>query len=464
MTELRPYQARDVERIRASYLSGHKAPLYVAPPGAGKTVMFAYICRGANARGNRVLVLCHRTELIEQISAALTDQGVEHGYIAADYPYRRGHSVYVASVFTLARRLEVFRPDLVVVDEAHHTVASTTWGKILQAYAQAKRLGVTATPCRLSGEGLDAYYDDLIVGPTHEELIDEGYLTPLRAYAPPTIETRGLHTRAGDYIPAEVVERVDRTSVTGDAVEHYARLCPGRRAVVFDVSVEAARKRAAAFRAAGFTAECLDGTLDRSVRAVDVADFRAGRTQVLTSVDIVSEGFDLPAIEVGISLRPTQSLGLWLQQTGRILRPLAGKSVALLFDHSGNCYRHGFPTERRDWSLAGVPAARDGGESQRSVRVCTACFAVNSQGARICKACGVPFPIEARKVPTKKGDLTELTPDELRAKRLQREQHQEQERAKTLEALINLGRIRGMRNPEGWAEHVYAARRAKGRA
>jgi DNA repair protein RadD len=462
---LRDYQERDVDRIRRVLRTGKRAPLYVAPCGAGKTVLFSHIAMTVQKRGHAVVILCHRAELIDQISTALTAFGVEHGFIAAGYPFIRGHSVYVASVFTMVRRLELFHPDFIIVDEAHHTAAST-WEQILKASSKAFVLGVTATPCRKTGS-LASFYDEIIIGPSYEELTNAGFLTPLEIFAPPTISVAGLHSRAGEFIPTEVALRTDKPSVTGDAIDHYRRICPGKRAAVFDINVEVARKRAEAFRAAGFTAEAIDGTLSREVRAMAVAGFREGRIQILTSVSLVTEGFDLPAVEVGIDLSPTQSLATYIQRAGRLLRPMAGKSVATLFDHARNVERFGFPTESRVWSLDGVTEGTNSGQSERSSRTCPSCYAVNRPGARTCKACGKAFPIEGRHVPQKKGELKKLTPEDARAlaekRRLQREGKITQAFARTETQLVALGRQRGMKNPEGWAKHIIQARSARGR-
>jgi superfamily II DNA or RNA helicase len=421
--------------------------------------MFVRICEGAVSKGKRVLILAHRTELVDQISQALSDEGVGHSYIAAGYPWSHGWSVYVASVFTIAKRPGLFHPDLIIVDEAHHAVLRTTWGKVLSSYPRAQILGVTATPCRLSGEGLNDIFDDLITGPTHEELIREGYLTPVRVYAPPTIDTEGLRTRAGDYETAGLIERADTAVVTGDCIAHYRRIAPGSRAVVFDVGVEAARRRAIAFRDAGYAAECIDGDTPKDVRALAIAGFRTGRVQVLVSCELASEGFDLPAIEVGISLRPTASLSLWLQQSGRVLRPFPGKTCAILFDHAGNTLRHGLPTESRTWTLAGAFEVAHRGEPRRSLRTCPACFAVSLAGAVECRSCGKVFPVEARKIAEVEGELSEITAEDL----IKRRKKQEQGRAETFEALVALGRLRGMRKPHAWAHYVMQARQRKRR-
>ena len=436
--------------------------LYVLPPGGGKTILFSSICAGAVSLGKRVLILCHRAELIDQVSRAIEDQGVQHGYISAQYEYERGLPVYIASVFTLAKRLALFTPDLVVIDEAHHVTPTTTWGRILEHYPKALRLGVTASPIRLSGQGLDSFFEAMVEGPTYETLIAEGFLTPVKVYAPPTIDTQGLHTRLGDYAQGEVAERATKPSVTGDAIEHYRRLTPGKRAVVFDVSIAAARARADSFRAAGFTADCIDGSLDPQLRRRLVSDFRAGRLQVLTSCELISEGFDLPAIEVGISLRPTQSIGLYLQQTGRILRPFEGKSVSYLFDHAGNVHRFGLPTQSRSWSLSGLAESTHGAKPVASVRVCPQCFCAQSNRVLVCVQCGHRFESRPRAVVEREGELEEitLTADQLAARR----KRAEQGKARSLESLIEIGRMRRMRNPVGWATHVFNARKAKGRA
>jgi DNA repair protein RadD len=459
---LRPYQERALEDIRNSYRTGHRAPLLCSPCGSGKTRMFASICASAAQRSTRVLILAHRTELVDQISQALTDENCAHSYIASGYPYVQS-SVYVASVFSVARRLDCFNPDLVVVDEAHHATRRTTWGKVLAAYPNAKILGVTATPCRLSGEGLGDIFDDLIIGPTHDELIQQGFLTPVRVYAPPTIDTEGLRTRAGDYQAGDIIDRADTATVTGDCIEHYRRITPGARAIVFDVSVDAARKRADAFRAAGFTAEAIDGNTPRDVRALAIANFRSGRVQVLTSCELVSEGFDLPAIEVGICLRPTQSLSLWLQQSGRVLRPFPGKSSAILFDHAGNTLRHGMPTQTRSWSLSGAPEVADRGKPGRGLRTCASCFAVSPAHAQTCRECGEAFHVEPREVRQEKGDLEEVTEESLADQLINARKRQEQGRADTFEALVALGLRRGMQRPHAWAHFVMKARARKRR-
>ena len=458
---LRPYQNKALDDVRAAYRAGARAPLLVSPTGSGKTVMFSSITNGAIAKGKRVLILCHRVELLEQIERALREFNIVPGIIAANRAESPRAKVQVASVFTLARRLaRVAPPDLIIVDEAHHAIGKSTWGAVLKHWAQALVLGVTATPIRLSSkESLADTFDHLVLGPTVQQLIDLGALSPVTVYAPPGPDLSGVHTRMGDYIQSELSTVMTERKVVGDAVEHYQRLAPGRPAVAFCVSIEHAKHMAQSFREGGFTSVNIDGSLDASVRAAIVRDFTAGRINVLTSCDLISEGFDVPRIEVGLLLRPTQSLGLFLQQCGRVLRPSEGKSRALILDHAGNTYRHGLPQQDREWALepgTGVGGRSGGVGEVGPVRVCKRCFSASAGTRSVCGECGTPFEVKARTIGTADGELREVEPS-VSAPRPARRGNP----ADSLEALTALGEMRGYKNPAGWARHVFEARQKK---
>jgi superfamily II DNA or RNA helicase len=456
---LRGYQEQMVADIRARYRAGDHRVLAVAPTGSGKTVVFSYIAAHAVRREQRVLILVHRTELLDQVSRSLHDFGTPHGVIAAGYNPRSQEAVQVASVFSLVGRLRRGLPlesTLIVVDEAHHAVSSTTWGRVLTHFPAARVLGVTATPVRLSGEGLGECFDSMVVGPSVTGLIAEGALAPFRVFCPPTIDTGGMHTRMGDFVRTELTARSDTPTVTGDAVQHYQRLAPGRAAVVFCVNIKHAEHVAEQFTAAGVSAHSVDGTMDRGLRREIVTAFTRGQLQVLTSCDLVSEGFDCPRIEVGISLRPTASVGLWLQQLGRCLRPFPGKTEALLFDHAGNVARHGLPDDDWEWSLEGRAMRRRDSDGAVSVRICPKCFAANKSGRPVCAECGAPFPAKPRQLEQQDGELVEL--DRQRRKKIQR---QEVWQAKSYEGLVALGASRRYRFPEIWARRILEWRENK---
>jgi superfamily II DNA or RNA helicase len=453
IVQLRPYQQQAVNDLRMAYRSGARAPLLVLSTGAGKTVIFAAITQTAAARGRRVLILVHRRELIHQASAKLTQAGVTHGIIAAGFE-PSDHPVQVASVQTLARRLHriVAQPDLIVIDEAHHATANT-WGKALSHWPDALRLGVTATPVRQDGRGLGMVFDQLVLGPSTAELMAAGYLTPARIYAPPPVaDLTGIHRRAGDYAIDEAAERMDRPTVTGDAISHYQRIGAGQPAIVFCCNVKHAEHVCHAFNNSGVQAATLLGCTDPVRRDATVAGFAAGTLQVLVTVDVVSEGFDIPAAGCAILLRPTQSLGLYLQQVGRVLRPAPGKTAAIVLDHVGNVHRHGFPDDHRDWTLA--DRERRGGSTGQpapSVRTCEVCFAA-FKPAPMCPCCGAACAPPPRLIRQQDGELKELQREAVQQRVAERK------KAQSIEQLIAVGQARGMKNPAGWARHVFYAR------
>ena len=175
MITLRPYQTQLIDLARASFARGHHAPLVVSPTGSGKTLCFAEICRSAAEHKNRTLVIVHRLEIMEQTRAKLYDLGVSAGMIAPGRP-PTAEMVQVAMIQTLVRRLStVRRPDLIVLDEAHHCVSQNSHGRALAYWREVPRLGFTATPSRADGVGLHEMFDDLIIGPTVAELVKGGF-------------------------------------------------------------------------------------------------------------------------------------------------------------------------------------------------------------------------------------------------------------------------------------------------
>jgi DNA repair protein RadD len=466
---LRPYQTRDVERLRAAYRSGHRAPLYVLPTGGGKTYTFAYITSQAAARGNRVLILVHRQELLLQSSESLDSIGVDHGLIAPGHTMTTD-PVQVASVQTLVRRLDrITPPDLIVIDESHHSGAET-WGKILRAFPEARLLGVTATPCRLDGAGLGTvaggFFDCMVQGPTIMDLIEEGYLSRPKVYAPPTgVDLSGVHTRMGDYVKSEMAAAIDKPKITGSAVEHYRRLCAGVPAIAFCASVAHAEHVAEEFRTAGFRAASIDGGMADGERKGRIRDLGSGGLQILTSCDIISEGTDIPVVGAALLLRPTQSLGLFLQQVGRALRPYPGKQHAVILDHVGNCLRHGLPDEEREWSLEGHKGSRASAKSQDvnvRTRQCERCYGVHRPAPR-CPFCGheyddAPLPEQVD------GELREI--DEEQAEFLRRAKRREVGKAvamaNSLAELQALAKEFGY--APGWAWHRWQMKRGRQQA
>lgn len=463
MLSLRPYQSDSVDGVRESFKSNHRSPLLVLPTGGGKTVVFSHIAASTSMRGKKVIILVHRVELLRQTSSALHKSDVKHGLINPKFTPDLTAPVQVCSVQTLVKRMHKLplNPDLIIVDEAHHATAGT-WKKIIDFYPKARILGVTATPVRSDGVGLGAdaggLFDDLIIGPQIQELIDQGYLVAPVIYAPgDKLDLTGVRTKMGDYDKAELNKRVDKPQITGSAVAHYTKLCPGTPAVVFCVSVAHAEHVSNEFRAAGYRSYAVDGTTDDDVRKKVLGGLGNGTVDVVCSCDLISEGTDIPAIGCAILLRPTKSTGLYIQQVGRALRPCAGKDRAIILDHVGNVITHGMPQEDRAWTLDGKTKNSRGGDSAGiKVKQCPKCYAVHLPAPN-CSQCGHFYEVEMGAPDEVEGELREVTAAE--AQKMKMAKTREVSKAKTLEDLQMIAAARGYK--PSWASYILKAREAK---
>jgi superfamily II DNA or RNA helicase len=466
---LRPYQQKGVEELRARFRAGDRNVLYQLPTGGGKTVVFSYITEGASKRGNRVLILVHRQELIRQTSASLQEIGVDHGIIAPGFT-PSFDDVQVASVQTLVRRLDrIHPPNLIISDECHHAGAAS-WSKIFNKFTRANILGVTATPCRLDGKGLGraagGFFDSMVNGPPVSELIDAGYLARPKVYAPPVgADLSNLRKKYGEFVTADAAAAMDKPVITGCAVEHYRKLANNVPAIAFCASVAHAEHVADQFRAAGYQAASIDGTMHDNDRKARIAALGNGGLHVLTSCDIISEGTDIPIVGAAILLRPTASMGLYLQQVGRALRMYDGKTHAVILDHVGNVMRHGMPEEDREWSLEGAKLAAKGkkkDEDDIKVKQCEQCYAVHEPAPK-CPVCGHVYEVSAREIQQAEGELQELDSKrmaEIEADRAKMFRKREEGQCRTLEDFQKLGEKRGY--SPGWAYHRYRSKQSRG--
>lgn len=480
MIRLRSYQQKMVDGLRASYNQGKRSPLLVLPTGGGKTFIFCYVAEKSKQKGNNILILVHRDELLRQASASLLKLDVYHGLISPQYTPNYGEQVQVASVQTYVSRMDKisWKPDLIVPDEAHHGVAGT-WARIFGFHPDARILGVTATPVRTDGRGLGDIFDDMIIGPTMRWLMDEGYLTDYKAYAPKIQADLSSITlnAAGDYNDRALAAAMDKPVITGDAVQHYKRICPGVPAVAFCSSIEHAKHVAESFREAGFDFRSLDGKMKPSDRAELIKMLGDGTIHGLTSCDIISEGTDIPVVTCAILLRPTQSEGLFLQQVGRALRPVynkhcklntqeerlhaiatSEKKEAIILDCVGNLMRHGLPDDDRGWQLDQTQrriTEASATPDEDKMKQCPECYAAHRPCPK-CPNCGFVYVILSAGPPEQiDGDLHAVDPDAMRKARAKIESMMENK----YRHLLKLEKERGYK--EGWAKHVVEGSRAK---
>jgi superfamily II DNA or RNA helicase len=387
---LRDYQIEAVDKIRTALQHGEPV-MYQAPTGSGKTVIFCYVAKRATSKGHRVGILVHRRELIKQTCNKLTESEVEHGVVAADWPQNLGRAVQVCSVQTLARRRSLIHKlgiNLWIIDEAHHTTANT-YQTIFEECTQSAVLGVSATPCRMTGAGLGTFFRHLVLGPKVSWLIEHGHLSKYVAYSTPLADTSKISVRAGDFKADMLNELMNQRGITGDAVQHYQEHLNGAPTIVFCVSVAHAEAVAQQYRDAGFQAVSVDGSLDQFERDRRIAGLGDGSVQVLTSCELISEGLDIPLVVGAQLLRPTKSVSLYLQQVGRVLRPSPGKERAIILDHVGNIMRHGLPAMDRVWTLdKGVKAVEE--EAEKMLVTCPACSAAVYE-SETCPECGYVF-------------------------------------------------------------------------
>ena len=405
---LREYQLEAVENLREKIRAGLRSLVLVSPTGSGKTVMASHIIDNASQKGNPVLFLAHRKELIDQASGKLDTFEVPHGVIMAGYPLDSTAPVQVASVQTAIRRKLPANFKLIIVDEAHHAAAES-YKKIIDLYPDAIVIGLTATPYRADGRGLGNIFQDWVRVASVTDLVDWGFLVPAKYWAPESIDLQGVKRSKVDFDETELAGRVNKPRLVGNIVEHYSKIAPGERAICFAVNCDHSRAIVDTFNASGIPAAHLDAETPRGKREDILADLALGKLLIVSNCGILSEGYDNPAISVCIQARPTMSLSLHLQQIGRVLRPHPDKVVAKVLDHAGNTLRHGFASDDHLVDLSkGIGQKKDPQEKIPTLRTCSQCYAVLPAGMTECPSCGAQLGALPKPVKTAAGNLREV--------------------------------------------------------
>ena len=359
-TKLRPYQQHLKEEIFEGWQFYYQLMLQL-PTGTGKTVLFSSIIKDLAAVPNtKILIVAHRKELVEQISTWLDRFQVEHGVIISGRKRNLDNSIQVASIQTYTNKanqalMDSFSPDFIIIDEAHHTVAQT-YQSLWSKYPKAWKLGVTATPYRLSHDSFRSLYSCLITSPSMKDFISHGYLSDYvymvdnpNGDMSKAIDDIKQKSNTGDYVISTLLKKLNVDKYVKYAVACYLRYAKDKKGIVYAISVEHGKNLCNAYESVGVSAEFIDSTTPRKEREEIVDRFRQGETRIMVNCNIFSEGFDCPDIEFIQMTRPTYSLSMYMQQVGRGLRPMRDGSKCIILDNAGMFKKFGLPSDSKPW-------------------------------------------------------------------------------------------------------------------
>ena len=360
---LRDYQRENKQKIYDAWARCHSVMLQM-PTGTGKTKLFVSIIKDLHLYSIdikepvKVLILVHRTELIDQIDEVLGYQyGLAHGIIQSGEKERKIYPIQLASVQTLSRRLQHWTEkkfDFIIVEEDHH-VTATSYRKIIETFPDAHLLGVTATPVRLNGEGFTDIFEELIVSPSVKEFIEKGYLSNYEYYSVARssfIQTEIDSIRKfsqGDYAESELERICDNDRIRAQVVQTYLNFANGKKGIVYTINKLHNNNLCSKFNQCGINAVAIDSDTPGYLREQYISKFRRGEILIICNVNLFTEGFDCPDIEFIQLARPTKSLALYLQQVGRGLRISEDKTTTIFLDNVGLYNRFGFPSSKRMW-------------------------------------------------------------------------------------------------------------------
>ena len=459
---LRQYQRALVDAIRAALRAGKRRVLAYLPTGGGKTRVATAIAQLTLAKSaGRVIVLANRKQLVHQFAAALRAAGLDVGIAQGENTAGLHHRVVVCSIDTIHARSYTFEDvALFIIDEAHAVAGSEKYRTLLFRYNKIPVIGLSATPF---ARGLGKPYpelanrplfEELVVGATVQQLVDDGFLTDIEIYCPSAPDMTGAKTSRTaegeqDYRQADIDEAADKPELVGDIIRHWLTLAGGRKTIAFASSIAHSKHIVGQFQAAGVTAEHLDCYMDDDTRADILGKFERGDFTVLSNVALLSEGFDVPDTACMILARPTKSLTRFLQMVGRVLRPAPGKTHALLLDHSGSVERSGHLFEGLPLELCdGSP--NKAGKQQREKpepKPCPSCKFVKPAGAHECPKCGFK-PERQNDIEVRDGELQRFDRKTKKPATPDRKQH-------VYSQLLQVARNKGY--SPGWVAHKYRA-------
>ena len=450
MREPHAHQTAAIESLRQALRSGNRRPVIQAPTGFGKTLLAAWIIQGALAKSNRVIFTCPAISLIDQTAREFHREGITQvGIMQANHPGTDPtQPVQICSVQTLVRR-KIPAASLVIVDECHRMHKGVTAWMGWEEWAKVPFVGLSATPWT---KGLGKLYDGLIIASTTRELIEKGFLSPYRAFAPAHPDLTGVKTVAGDYHEGQLSAAMQKKTLVGDIVTTWLARAADRPTFVFAVDCAHARAIQRSFEQAGVECGYLDAHSTREEREEVRKAFALFTMRVVVNVGILTTGIDWD-VRCIVLARPTKSEILYVQIMGRGLRNALGKTDLLILDHSDTTLRLGFVDQIHHDELNDGRIKETPEKTEPKPRECPECAYLSPAGSAKCESCGYEFPHRLANVETVGGEIIELG-DRIRDRR-NREQGWDEKEA-FMAGLKRYRLLTGKR--EGWVAYSYKDR------
>jgi superfamily II DNA or RNA helicase len=415
--QLRDNQRELITKIQRSIASGHRRILVQAHVGFGKTIVSAEIARLCREKSNRSLFIAPRRQLVYQAIEKFEHLGVSAGMIMAGEQMVLQRIVQVGSIDTLTSRChrgswEYPWAKVLMVDEAH-AMFSADRIKFLSHYDIV--LGITATPALANGKGMGAFYTDLVCGPTMKELVDDGYLVPMRYYGADYPDLASVKMDAdGDYQEKSLAEASDKPELIGSIYRNYKRLAGDRTTLIFSVNRKHGIHIYNEFKSHGEAVEYIDANTPTEEREAMAARVESGETKVIVNISVLAFGTDWPRISCVIIARVTRNISSWIQMVGRGSRLHPTKSDCLVIYHGPNFDELGPIDGDIEWSLDDKSTIRERKERKQKEQkepkqiVCKKCGCAFS-GRKTCPDCGHEMVAQGQAVPVHEADLVEIT-------------------------------------------------------
>jgi DNA repair protein RadD len=390
MTTLRPYQQLALDEIRRHYMEGRKRVLLQLSTGGGKTVVFSEILKGVASKGKRAIMVVRGKNLIDQTSQRLFREKVPHGcYQGNHWNYQPSALIQICSVDTLYRRKVCPPADLIVIDECHLS-RSPSFEWVIAQYPDAFFLPVSATPHH--PKGMRHIADEVVYPISINDLMEQGYLSRPRYFVPTKVDMSSvsIDRSTSDYNVAEAAAALAGSTIYGDILSQYKKLCAGKSAVVFAINIDHSKMIRDMFIKEGIPAVHVEADTCDEERAAAIEDLKYGRVKVITNVGILTTGVDIPFLQAVILARPTKSYNLYVQMCGRGTRVTDAKNEFLLLDHTNNITEHGFIEHEKLCNLDPIEKRKKTQEVNLII-TCMSCYATVEYSPEMkdtCPLCG----------------------------------------------------------------------------